>query len=880
MSHRTPVCLAAFAVASALSGSVLAQTTYSNAGSGLWNDPLNWNAGVPTSTSQAILPGGTPGSITLGTDVAGYVTVNDNYTLTGGTLTLGSGAFGATNGSIFVSDGFALTLADNSLVAGTSDGRIRLSSLSTPLPASAIGNGIVRLGNSQSGLASATRLVLGGGTGGNGVIVEFNAAAAFGSPSVLLDNGELGGGNFQFAGLDQKFDSPQPLENRNEIVLLRYTGSGAIDLPNPTLGSSPFRYLFVENAGNTFTLSGEMIRVNGGNKRINTVASWNGTTVRIGAPNPGVGNADYLLDTNTTVGLTGNLKANGIGVAAINGKVEVYKANQPTYSFAQAFGGAISNSDVDLNMGLLTGVRGQDAADVNAVSQVEFFNQAQGGAIADVNGVSQYHYSTLVNESARYQVPRGQNMIPLEIITNADTNVNVSVLGAGVGIDVRGDIIKKGPGTLTIISGRDNAPIVAGGVAYADLGAGNPPGYPPPTNYEGLIDVQDGGLVFKTSNVGPLTDTMFDGGTGSTDEARTGVVNYNFANGTSLAANFTAGAQPVYNFKSDVTIGATAGDVVTFDIATGGDVAGKGAGFSSGVPAKVNPALNWNGTLKKTGAGLLVFGSPARVYNFAPGAALQVDAGKVQVDVGLNAPTLTVANNGTLQINAGTSSLGTISGSGTLNVAAGAGLNIEGANTQGALNLAAGSTLGVDIASLATFDSISVSGAATVAGDLAVTLVGAYEPGHSDTFTIVASGGLTGAFANTNAWGMIPAGAGKAFLPDYTGGLNVVLTEFTKVGDVDFDGVINNQDIGPFVAVLTGTPPVAPSALGFAADVDGNGVVNNQDIAPFVALLTGPRPLAELANDPDFAPLIALVPEPASLSLLALGGLALRRRRR
>ena len=57
-------------------------------------------------------------------------------------------------------------------------------------------------------------------------------------------------------------------------------------------------------------------------------------------------------------------------------------------------------------------------------------------------------------------------------------------------------------------------------------------------------------------------------------------------------------------------------------------------------------------------------------------------------------------------------------------------------------------------------------------------------------------------------------------------------------------------------------------------------MVNNQDIAPFVALLTGPRPLSEFANDPDFAPLIALVPEPASLSLLALGGLALRRRRR
>ena len=99
------------------------------------------------------------------------------------------------------------------------------------------------------------------------------------------------------------------------------------------------------------------------------------------------------------------------------------------------------------------------------------------------------------------------------------------------------------------------------------------------------------------------------------------------------------------------------------------------------------------------------------------------------------------------------------------------------------------------------------------------------------------------------------------------------------LGDINEDGVINNQDIGPFVAALTGGT-LSPSAA-FNADVNGDGIVNNQDIAPFVDLLTGAgsRPLADLASDPQFAPLVALVPEPMSLSLLALGMLALRRRR-
>jgi hypothetical protein len=100
-------------------------------------------------------------------------------------------------------------------------------------------------------------------------------------------------------------------------------------------------------------------------------------------------------------------------------------------------------------------------------------------------------------------------------------------------------------------------------------------------------------------------------------------------------------------------------------------------------------------------------------------------------------------------------------------------------------------------------------------------------------------------------------------------------------GDLDGNGVVNNDDIAPFVLALTNAaafqnqyPNVTPQLAG---DANSNGVFNNDDIAPFVSLLTGGG-----SAGPELAPLMALVPEPASAALLALPllGIAARRTRR
>ncbi|HMO25339.1 MAG TPA: family 16 glycosylhydrolase [Tepidisphaeraceae bacterium] len=86
------------------------------------------------------------------------------------------------------------------------------------------------------------------------------------------------------------------------------------------------------------------------------------------------------------------------------------------------------------------------------------------------------------------------------------------------------------------------------------------------------------------------------------------------------------------------------------------------------------------------------------------------------------------------------------------------------------------------------------------------------------------------------------------------------------VGDINRDGVVNNLDIAPFVALLTNPGRMAPD-LTYLADINGDGSVNNLDIAPFVTLLTQGRP----EGFHDLGPFGTVwVPEPASLSLVAL----------
>ena len=113
------------------------------------------------------------------------------------------------------------------------------------------------------------------------------------------------------------------------------------------------------------------------------------------------------------------------------------------------------------------------------------------------------------------------------------------------------------------------------------------------------------------------------------------------------------------------------------------------------------------------------------------------------------------------------------------------------------------------------------------------------------------------------------------------------LVQAKVLGDFNWSGGVDNQDIAGFVQALT--DPAAYEAqfeemdasdLFILGDYGGDNLFNNQDVAGFISVLTGNRPMAEWFSDPEFAPLLTLVPEPSSVVLLGLAGLAIVRRRR
>jgi autotransporter-associated beta strand protein len=243
-------------------------------------------------------------------------------------------------------------------------------------------------------------------------------------------------------------------------------------------------------------------------------------------------------------------------------------------------------------------------------------------------------------------------------------------------------------------------------------------------------------------------------------------------------------------------------------------------------------------TLTKTGTGTLVL-TNANTYT----SNTEVQAGMLRLTnttgSGTGTGAVTVAAAGTI---GGTGSVGgTLTSSGRI----APGITAGTFTVAGAVTLNPTAVLDVELASASSFDKLVVNDAAALAGSVAVSLLGTYEPLRTDSFEVLSATALSGSFGGLNPWGLLTVtGGGKAFTLTQSS-TAVVLSKYLEVGDVDL-----------------------------------SGAVNNQDIAPFVALLTGGRPLAEVSGDPQFAPLVAMVPEPGSLGLLAVGAATLLRRRR
>jgi autotransporter-associated beta strand protein len=609
------------------------------------------------------------------------------------------------------------------------------------------------------------------------------------------------------------------------------------------------------NANTTLFLNGLIGSGGGTNLQLSGVLSDGTAGGKLGIVKTGIGawQANLSSGTNTYSGDTdireGVFRINAVGGLSANsrylvapgailrtsvsggtGKEVVLNANATTLGVLQA-----SNSGIRVNFANDTG----PAVTMNFADYAGAATSAGAplnltGAVAGQGGFR------LVNGPGTPQISWGSALDlgalerPFEVADSAaaavDLQLNQPISGTG------GGLLKLGPGMLKFQAANSSGT---------------------PYTFTGALEVREGAVSFRNNTDGSA-DNIFNGAMPL--RVTGGTIDFNAQRQTFSSVTVTRGSMTGSLNTTVNTRGTVAATSFAFNVAAS-DTASASAVLADSTAAA---------TLTKTGGGVATLTAP----NTYTGATV-VNGGTLNVS-GSHAAALPYA------VNAG----GTLGGTGSIaaavNVVGGTiapGSGGVGTLTTAAVTLDANSTLALEIASTSSSDKLVVSGAALAAnGKIVPSLVGGFVPAASDSFEVVTAGSLVGLF--TNPFGYARTADGKGgLLIDASAGTSVVLRSYQRVGDVDTSGAVNNQDIAPFVALLTGGS--ATGAVGFAADVDGNGVVNNQDIAPFVALLTGGRPLADVAGDPDFAPLVALVPEPGTLGLLAAAGvLALRRRRR
>ncbi len=156
---------------------------------------------------------------------------------------------------------------------------------------------------------------------------------------------------------------------------------------------------------------------------------------------------------------------------------------------------------------------------------------------------------------------------------------------------------------------------------------------------------------------------------------------------------------------------------------------------------------------------------------------------------------------------------------------------------------------------------LDVTGSATLAGTLAVDIVGDPAGIVGQSSQVLAASSVDGQFD-----GVLAIERDDLYVETLYTSQGVAVTP-GLVGDMNRDGVVDTGDVAPFVLALT-DPAAYVSQHGvdpaLAGDVNGDGVFDTGDVAPFVAML--------VQSD-------AAVPEPASLTALVLAAALLWRRR-
>jgi hypothetical protein len=172
--------------------------------------------------------------------------------------------------------------------------------------------------------------------------------------------------------------------------------------------------------------------------------------------------------------------------------------------------------------------------------------------------------------------------------------------------------------------------------------------------------------------------------------------------------------------------------------------------------------------------------------------------------------------------------------------------------------------LEIELASAMSFDTVAVSGAVTLGGELTTKLLDGFVPDNDDVFTVMTGASMNGTFANLSGGRVDIDGADGSFLVTVNS-TQVILSNFliappVLAGDFNDDGVVDAADYVVWRRNLLDNTPLANETASL-------GVVDQADFdawrANFGATAGSGSGTAEF------------VPEPAALLLLGMGLISL-----